>query len=415
MQISVIQTEMVLGDACDNCKGTPNADQRDTDGDGVGDACDNCKGTPNADQRDTDGDGVGDACDNCKGTPNANQIDTDGDGVGDACDNCKGTPNADQRDTDGDGVGDACDNCKGTPNANQIDSDGDGVGDACDNCKTTPNPGQADTDRDGIGDACDKCPNDPRNDIDNDGKCGDKDNCPTIFNPDQRDTDGDGLGDVCDSDDDGDGTPDNLDCAPLDRNNSDYIMCHNGKTECVKARDHQKFLDKKDDKWTDGACTQANCKQDETIMCHNGQSECIKTKDVEKKKAEKGWSVGPCSTQPTPASITSASRFATSEAAATSEVVEVGFTKLKISNYPNPFTGTTRIDFQLPTQGKVVLTVYDILGRPIATLVDANKNAGRHYINFDASNLSKGNYYYRISAMEGTRQVSKTGKMTFLK
>ena len=46
----------------DNCPGTPNAEQADTDGDFVGDACDNCPATPNTDQRDFDSDEVGDAC-----------------------------------------------------------------------------------------------------------------------------------------------------------------------------------------------------------------------------------------------------------------------------------------------------------------------------------------------------------------
>jgi len=57
----------------------------DPDGDGVGERCDNCPDTANADQADADGDGVGDACDNCPDTANPDQLDPDGDGVGDAC------------------------------------------------------------------------------------------------------------------------------------------------------------------------------------------------------------------------------------------------------------------------------------------------------------------------------------------
>ena len=58
----------------------------DPDADGVGERCDNCPETANADQADADGDGVGDACDNCLDVANPDQLDTDGDGVGDACD-----------------------------------------------------------------------------------------------------------------------------------------------------------------------------------------------------------------------------------------------------------------------------------------------------------------------------------------
>jgi len=81
----------------------------DADRDGVLDRSDNCPATPNADQSDTDGDGVGDVCD---ATPTG---DDDLDGIDNALDNCPATPNADQSDTDGDGIGDVCD---ATPNGN---------------------------------------------------------------------------------------------------------------------------------------------------------------------------------------------------------------------------------------------------------------------------------------------------------
>jgi Thrombospondin type 3 repeat len=89
---------------------------------------------------DTDSDGVCDKVDNCPLVANANQADSDGDGLGDACDTP--APCADQGgDTDGDGVCDKVDNCPLVANANQTDSDGDGLGDACDQAGALCSPG----------------------------------------------------------------------------------------------------------------------------------------------------------------------------------------------------------------------------------------------------------------------------------
>lgn len=75
---------------------------------------------------DTDGDGVDDSSDNCPLVANADQADSDEDGIGNVCDT---TANGD---VDGDGVDNLIDNCPVVANASQIDSDGDGAGDACD-------------------------------------------------------------------------------------------------------------------------------------------------------------------------------------------------------------------------------------------------------------------------------------------
>ena len=67
-----------------------------------------------------------------------------------------------------------------------------------------------------------------------------------------------------------------------------------------------------------------------------------------------------------------------------------------VGNYPNPFNPTTKINYQLPKDGFVLLKVYDILGREVATLVNENKQAGNYLITFDASKLSSGVYIYTI-------------------
>ncbi len=65
-------------------------------------------------------------------------------------------------------------------------------------------------------------------------------------------------------------------------------------------------------------------------------------------------------------------------------------------NYPNPFNPSTKITYSLPEAGNVKLSVYDALGREVKLLVDKFENAGRHTVEFNASKLSSGVYFYRV-------------------
>ena len=67
-------------------------------------------------------------------------------------------------------------------------------------------------------------------------------------------------------------------------------------------------------------------------------------------------------------------------------------------NYPNPFNPTTKIKYQIPSEEKVLLKIYDVLGREVKTLVNEIRSAGVHEIEFNASSLASGIYFYRISA-----------------
>jgi hypothetical protein len=67
-------------------------------------------------------------------------------------------------------------------------------------------------------------------------------------------------------------------------------------------------------------------------------------------------------------------------------------------NYPNPFNPSTSIKYSVPETRLVTLKVFDVLGREVATLVNETKNPGFHTVNFDASNLASGIYFYRIDA-----------------
>jgi hypothetical protein len=200
----------------------------DADGDGDADENDNCPNVPNADQSDTDGDGLGDVCDPssppfvCDGAtdcsshgvclPNGTcfcdpgwtgvRCDQDIDEcaiAGGSCGadaSCSNTPGSFACSCNAGFTGDGFD-CEPDP-------DGDGVPNPSDNCPSVSNPDQADADQDGIGDACEAPPPPPPGgcsggDVDFDNRCANNDNCPNAANPGQLDGDGDGLGDVCDN------------------------------------------------------------------------------------------------------------------------------------------------------------------------------------------------------------------------
>jgi hypothetical protein len=67
-------------------------------------------------------------------------------------------------------------------------------------------------------------------------------------------------------------------------------------------------------------------------------------------------------------------------------------------NYPNPFNPSTTIRYELPKASRVNLAVYDVLGRQVSVLVNQSRNAGVHEVEFDASGLASGFYFYKLQA-----------------
>lgn|GEM_PF-4763143 len=81
------------------------------------------------------------------------------------------------------------------------------------------------------------------------------------------------------------------------------------------------------------------------------------------------------------------------------------------SNYPNPFNPSTTINYQIPNNNYVTLKVYDMLGNVVKTLIDGYKTQGNYSINFNASSLSNGIYFYQLKA----GSFISTKKMLLLK
>jgi flagellar hook assembly protein FlgD len=67
-------------------------------------------------------------------------------------------------------------------------------------------------------------------------------------------------------------------------------------------------------------------------------------------------------------------------------------------NYPNPFNPNTIINYQLPMTNDVELSIYNLLGQKVSTLVHERQQVGYHQVEWDASRFSSGIYYYKIEA-----------------
>jgi hypothetical protein len=101
------------------------------------------------------------------------------------------------------------------------------------------------------------------------------------------------------------------------------------------------------------------------------------------------------------------------------EVSEVAIPKeFAVSqNYPNPFNPSTKIDYQVPVDAKVVMEVYNIAGQRVFELVNQDQTAGYYTVDFGASKLSSGVYIYRIIASDKAtgNNFSSIKKMMLLK
>lgn len=141
---------------------------------------------------------------------------------------------------------------------------------------------------------------------------------------------------------------------------------------------------------------------DKILVCHKGKKTlCINSSEVAEHLAH-GDQLGACATTITSARITS------NEPTAGINVVPEQF---RVSVIPNPAITTAKILYVLPADGRVLIQLFDMLGREVKTVVDAGKPAGFHNAEFNVAPLQSGVYYYRITVKTGKEAWYKTGKI----
>lgn len=108
----------------------------------------------------------------------------------------------------------------------------------------------------------------------------------------------------------------------------------------------------------------------------------------------------------------------------TNSPIPVGITPLAgtatefrlLQNYPNPFNPVTKIMYSIPFDSRVVLSVYDMLGREVANLVNNNlQKSGFYSVDFNGANMTSGTYYYKITAQGKEEDFVMTKKMILIK
>jgi hypothetical protein len=103
--------------------------------------------------------------------------------------------------------------------------------------------------------------------------------------------------------------------------------------------------------------------------------------------------------------------FTTGLSVAVNQVTELPKVFALNQNYPNPFNPSTKISYDVPVNAHVKIIIYDVLGREVARLVDEVKAASRYTVEWNATNLSTGVYFYRMEA----KNVDGSGNFTSIK
>jgi hypothetical protein len=109
--------------------------------------------------------------------------------------------------------------------------------------------------------------------------------------------------------------------------------------------------------------------------------------------------------------------FSTGTVLAVDDVAEIPKAFDLLQNYPNPFNPSTNIRYDVPTSANVKITIFDILGREVTTLVNNVQVAGKYVVTWDATRLATGVYIYRMEAqpVDGSNPFTSIKKLMLMK
>ena len=141
-------------------------------------------------------------------------------------------------------------------------------------------------------------------------------------------------------------------------------------------------------------------KMNKVKICHNGEQICVATASVQA-HLNHGDILGSC--------ISASESFSINEPE--TSLPE----KIRLSNYPNPFTGITRLEYELPVDGEISIKIYDGNGKEIKTLINNFEKAGIYFIEFDATNLKSGIYFSRLFLKNKNSVLTQYVKLVLVK
>jgi hypothetical protein len=178
------------------------------------------------------------------------------------------------------------------------------------------------------------------------------------------------------------------------------VNCYTGFTGGINTDGSKNWIFK-----YNGSALGYSCENNLTSICHKGNTICVSNASIANHLSH-GDALGTCSSSPAILSNISV---------AVKETTRAG-SAYQLNNFPNPLSRSTTITYSVPQPGKVSLKIYDVLGRPVKTLINTEVQAGAYIIHWNV-NDEKGNavpagvYLLRIQAGDH----SETKKLMIIK